>query len=105
MRLLINLLILAAAPGIAGKMERSLPLFFLPNTGQLDSSIRYAVETPELRAGFTRTGATFQIHGTNIRISFPGANHGVSLDAAEPLDARASLFYGSDPRQWRTAVP
>jgi hypothetical protein len=110
MRLLSSLLILAVAPELAGKklagtMERSLPLFFIPNAGHLDPSIRYSVETSDLHAGFSRTDAIFQVQGTNICITFPGANANAVLEAAEPLAARVNLFYGDDPREWRTDVP
>src|SRR5258706_15235318 len=105
MQCLQFLLPLAAAPGFAGQTERSLPLFFLPNTGALDPAIRYVVETPQLRAGFSASGATFLVHGEQLRVRYPGANPRVSLEPAEPLAARANLFLGNDQRRWKTGVP
>ena len=53
MRHTIPLLLLAVAPGFttfAANQERSLPIFFIPNTGQADSPIRYTVQTREMSA-------------------------------------------------------
>jgi len=46
MRALIGILLLAVAPGLA-ETGRSLPMFFFPNIGQVNSSIRFIAETPE----------------------------------------------------------
>jgi hypothetical protein len=88
MRLQSGLLLLIAASGLAGQTERSLPVFFYPNIGQTDSSIRYLVDTPELRARFASDTATFRVHGAEIRVRFAGSNPAVAIEAAEPL-ARA----------------
>jgi hypothetical protein len=102
---LTGLLLLAAAPGFAGQTERSLPLFFLPNPGSFDPAIRYVVETPELRAGFSVKGATFLIHQQQVSVSFPGASPTVVLEAAEPQAGHANFFFGADASQWKTGVP
>src|SRR5258708_24368773 len=101
----MGLLLLAAAPGFAGQPERSLPLFFLPNTGQADHEIRYLGDTPELRAGFAADSATFRMHEAVVRVRFAGANPDVLLAPAEPLAGRANMLLGDDPRRWRTDIP
>ena len=105
MQLHSGLLLLAAVSGFAGQTERSLPVFFYPNIGQTDESIRYLVDAPELRARFTADAATFRVHGAEIRVHFAGANSAVAIEAAEPLAARVNLFLGADPRQWRPDLP
>ncbi|HEV8144853.1 MAG TPA: SBBP repeat-containing protein [Bryobacteraceae bacterium] len=105
MRLQCVLLLLAVASGLAGQTERSLPVFFYPNIGQTDASIRYLVDTPELRAGFMANAATFRVHGAEVRVRFAGANPMVAIEAGEPLAARVNLFLGGDPRHWKPDLP
>ena len=108
MRVTIALLLLAAAPGftiLAASPERSLPLFFIPNTGQTDPSIRYIAQTPELRAGFALDSAVFQIHGARLRVHFAGASPNVSLEGTDAMTARANFLIGDDPAAWHTDVP
>ena len=71
--------------------ERSLPIFFIPNAGQTDPAIRYIAQTPELRAGFALDSAVFQIHGTQLRVRFAGANP-ERLDRGRGRDGRARQF-------------
>jgi hypothetical protein len=105
MRPAIGLLLLAVAPGFAAGAERSLPLFFFPNTGQVDPSIRYVVETPDLRAGFQTDGVLFQIHRMNLRVRFAGANARVAMEAQEPMPGKANFLIGNRSEDWKTGVP
>ena len=105
MRFQYVLLLLTAASGLAGQKERSLPVFFYPNIGQTDASIRYLVDGPDLRARFTADAATFRVHGAEVRVRFAGANPAVEIEAAEPSAARVNLFLGGDPRQWKPDLP
>src|SRR5512146_30504 len=105
MRSTFTLLLLAAAPGfttLAATQERSLPIFFIPNSGQTDAAIRYIAQTPELRAGFAVDSAAFQVDGTQIRVRFAGANPDVSLEGIDAMAARANFLIGDDPAAWRT---
>ena len=105
MRPAIGLLLLAVAPGFAAGAERSLPLFFFANTGQTDPSIRYVVETPDLRAGFQTDGVLFQIHRMNLRVRFAGANRRVAMEAQEPTPGKANFLIGDRSEDWKTGVP
>jgi hypothetical protein len=101
----IGLLLLAAMPGLAAQAERALPLFFFPNIGQTDSSIRFVAETPDLRAGFQRDAAILQIPGMNVRVHFVGASPDVVLEAGEPMPGKANFLVGDRPDNWKTGVP
>ncbi len=108
MRHTIPLLLLAAAPGftaLAANQERSLPIFFIPNSGQTDPSIRYIVQTREMSAGFAVDSAVFQIRGTQLRVRFAGASSGAVLEGLDAMAARANFLIGEDPATWRTGVP
>ena len=108
MRPTTSLLLLAVAPGFAifaANPPRSLPIFFVPNSGQTDPAIRYIAQTPELRAGFARDTAVFQVHGTQLRVRFAGANPDVAIDGLEAMDARVNFLLGDDPGNWHANLP
>lgn len=99
MRLILAALFLAAVPGFSA----SLPLFFFPNTGQTDSSVRYLVQTPDLSARFRTDSATFQVQGQHVAVRFVGANPDVVVKGASRLDAKINFFLGTS--DWKTDVP
>src|SRR5512147_1520131 len=105
----IALLLLASIPGFlpayAANPERSLPIFFLPNAGQADPSIRYIAVTPELRAGFSPDSVVFQIQGTAVRVRFAGADKNVNIQGLDPLGGRVNFLIGDDPAAWHTNLP
>jgi len=103
MRLIIGLF-LAVTPGFAAAQpDRSLPLFFFPNTGQADSSVQYIVQTPDLSARFRRDSAIFQVHQEHTTVRFVGANPGVSIAGLDVLPAKINFFLGNSG--WKTDVP
>lgn len=102
MRLTIAL-VLAAVPGFSAAMpERSLPLFFFPNTGQTDASVQYIVQTPNLSARFRRDSAILQAHGRQLTVRFGGASANVAIHGLEPLAAKVNFFLGN--ADWKTDV-
>ena len=104
-RFAFSVMCLVVVPGFCATMENALPLFFVQNTGMVDASVRYILETPEMTAAFAGDSATFRMHGERVRVRFDGANRGAALEGIEPLAARANFFIGRDPREWRTGLP
>jgi beta-propeller repeat-containing protein len=110
MRSLMGLLLLAAAPGFAAQREGSLPVFFFPNAGETDPSIRFMAETPELHAGFRADSAVFQIQGGDTLfhtqvVRFAGANPHATIEGAGVLAGKANFFLGQDADRWKTGLP
>jgi hypothetical protein len=115
MRFTIALLLLAAVPEFAGpetkkpsdgaEPGRPLPLFFIPNAGQMGATIRYAVQTPELQAGFGADFAVFQVRSTRFEVRFGGANANVQPGGEELLEGRANFLTGDQASQWKTGLP
>ena len=104
MRFTLATLVLAVVPGFsANQPDRPLPLFFFPNTGQADSSVRYIVQTPDLSAGFRPGDAIFHVHGQQLGVRFLGANPAVSIAGSGPLAAKVNFFLGTG--DWKTDVP
>jgi hypothetical protein len=102
MRTATSLALLAAlgvSPAPAAIEPPSLPLFFVPNAGQAHPAVRFLVQTPGLRAGFTPNGVVFQAHGKRLSVRFPGSNPAPALPAGRPLPGRANFIRGSH-RTW-----
>jgi hypothetical protein len=104
MQTFIGMLLLAIAPGIA-ETGRSVPLFFFPNVGQADSSIRFIAETPAFRVAFQSDSVTFGIHGAPINVHFAGANAGVTIEGSEPLPGKANFLIGRSSKVWKQGIP
>ena len=106
MRYSIGLMLLAAAPVFAQqRQERSCPVFFLPNLGQVDGAVRFMVDTPELRAGFTSDSAILQLGHSTLRVRFAGANPAAAIEGGELLSGRANFLVGDRPQDWKTDLP
>ncbi|GEM_PF-2444178 len=50
-------------------------------------------------------GERGEIHGVNLKLSFPGTNPHPRLEPFNRLDTVVSYFIGNDPEKWRTNVP
>lgn len=99
------LLMIAVQSSVAAADGNSIPAFFFGNAGQVNSEIRFIVNTPELRAGFAKDSVTFQIHGNRTRLRFRGANSQVVLKAAGQMAGTVNFLLGSRPSEWRTMAP
>lgn len=100
-----RLLVFLILTGLAWAENAALPLAFIPNAGQVDPSIRFLVQAPEVRAAFSRDSADFQIAGIKMRLRFIDSNPDVDLEGSGPLAGRANFLIGSDPDGWRTDLP
>src|SRR5579862_7704598 len=105
MRSKIVLLILAALPGCAAQLERSFPIFFFPNSGQVNPAIRYIAQSSELQAAFLPDSALFQGAGTCTEVHFRGANPEVEIAGAEQMPAQVNFFLDRNAGGWKTGVP
>lgn len=116
-------MLLAAAGAVQGRPERALaatgefrssPVMFVENAGQWDGRARF-----QLWGGATATWLTDdaiwltvveqepdgEAHAANLKLSFAGASPNLRLEPFDRLDTTISYFSGSDPDQWRAAVP
>jgi len=106
MRSTILLLLLAIGfTTLAADTKHALPIFFIPNAGQTDPAIRYIAQTREMMAGFALDSVVFQIHETQLRVHFAGANPSVSIEGVGAMAARANYLIGNDPAAWHTSLP
>jgi hypothetical protein len=106
MRYKIALLLLTTGfTTLAADTDHSLPLFFIPNAGQMDLSIRYVAQTREMLAGFGVDSAVFQIRENRIRVHFAGANPNVNVEGLDAMAARANFLIGNNPAAWHADLP
>lgn len=81
----------------------AMPLSFMPNAGQVDGSILYLADGPEVRAAFLADGVVLQRGGQRIEMRFVGAVNAAVTGEGSP-HARANFFVGERAR-WRTELP
>jgi hypothetical protein len=91
----------------------ALPLSFIPNTGQVDSSVAYSVAgyrstlyfTPGAVVIAAREGEGDEAVTHVIRQSFSGSEASPVIEGADQLPGVANYFIGNDPSKWQTNVP
>jgi len=97
----------------AAKVLRSAPIMFIGNVGQFPDGARFQVRGGPATMWLAEDAIWFTIveredeplRGVNLKLSFPGANSHPRLEPFDRLDTVVSYFTGSDPAQWRPAVP
>ena len=99
------LLLLAVTPILFAEAPASLPLFFIPNHGQMASGVRFAIQTPELSAGFTTHGVVFKRGGGEVHLNFQGAHTNPIVSGQDELPGRANFLLGDDAREWKKDLP
>ncbi len=91
-----------------------LPLYFIPNQGQVDQAARFYARTSRYTLWITRQGLVFDsirkdagaIRATGVsRLVFVGANPNTEIVTLEDDGYRINYFTGNDPGKWRTAIP
>jgi hypothetical protein len=92
--LVLSILGVLETQSLALTHSPGVPLFFVKNIGQTNPSIRYYVDAPELRAGFTTDSVVFQKHGQQIRMRFADANPNVTIKGNDLMSGRANFLLG-----------
>ena len=120
----------AAVQGIAG--YGNIPLFFIPNQGQMDAAVHYAIQGKDKTLYFTSNGLTLVLterpgtppaHGKGllqeidpgkadpkaerkrwaVKLDFVGARKGVRPESLEQAGTVVSYFKGK-PREWKAGL-
>ena len=105
-----------------------LPLSFVENKGQLDTTVKYVLRGPQGSVFFTPTEVVFEIferktpqptksgiarpeideagerRGVIVRLSFPGANPDHVVEGRKVLPGKVNILRGTDPTQWQTDI-
>ncbi|MCP5048124.1 MAG: hypothetical protein GY940_13210, partial [bacterium] len=91
----------------------NIPLYFIPNQGQVNGKVRFYAKTPGYSLWATRGGLAFSrlykkndgFYNDVSRLVFIGANRKPGMTAEGITDHRVSYFRGNDPDQWKTGIP
>lgn len=85
-----------------------LPLSFVPNRGQSDSSVRYSAQAGGFAVQFTHTAARLAFTGRDrghlLELRFIGANAAPALIGRGRADGQVSYLIGSDPARWHAGL-
>jgi hypothetical protein len=82
-----------------------LPLFFIPNQGQVDERVGYYTQSGGQSLWFTADGVTMGLPEATLRLEFLDAKPSVRLEGGNRLPGVVNYFIGNDPAQWRTSIP
>ena len=118
-----------SSPAATARLSQtSLPLSFIENKGQLDAAVKYVLRGPRGSVFFTPTEVVFEVfrHSTIetephvpeqaapeksaqrrsvvVRVSFPGAQHEVTVEGRRELPGKVNVLRGSDPTKWHTDI-
>ena len=119
--MIVALVVPSQLPFVARAL-RSAPVMFIENVGQFPDGARFQVWGGPATVWLAEDAVWFTIvergpidteaeredeplRGVNLKLSFPGANPHPRLQPFDRLDTVVSYFTGSDPDQWRSAVP
>ena len=87
-----------------------MPLYFVPNKGQMDAHVAYYVQGKDKSLYFSPEGVTFLLasskssEGWAVKLGFSGANPSVQPIGQEETGAAISYFKGKK-EDWRTGLP
>ncbi len=91
---------------------KTLPLYFIPNQGQVDAKAGFYARTPRYTLWLTKDALIFDSIGGSsdqtrsvTRLTFPGANKNPTLIAQQPTKHRVNYLKGNDPSEWKTGIP
>ena len=101
--LLLALLANGAALTAAGPVS-TVPLFFVPDSGQAPSSAGFLAKGSGLNASFTPDGVSFRLGETTVRMEFEDANPRRRLEGEERLPGRVNFLRG-ERSEWRVGIP
>jgi hypothetical protein len=88
-----------------------IPLYFIPNKGQVDGKARFYAKTSRYTLWMTNEGLVFDTpHSTQSferdvsRLIFTNANKNPGMVPVELTQHRVNYIIGNDSRQWRTNI-
>jgi Calx-beta domain/Beta-propeller repeat len=85
----------------------NLPLTFEPNTGQIDSHVKFLARGPgsELMLQSSEVILRLAPSGSLLTCTFIGANPAAVPSGVDPLPGHRNYLLGNDPSKWRRDVP
>ncbi|MCP5045809.1 MAG: hypothetical protein GY940_01455 [bacterium] len=78
-----------------------VPLYFIPNHGQVDQAVRFYAQTPDYNLWVTDNELVFD----TARLSFLNANKNTKIIPIKETNHRVNYFKGKNPAQWQRNIP
>jgi hypothetical protein len=82
--------------------HKSLPLYFIPNKGQMPSEALFCVKSQNISVWFTKDGFVFD---DNSRLFFLKAKKNVRITPAHETEHKVSYISGNKNSRWVTQIP
>ena len=87
-----------------------MPISFVPNVGQTDTSVDFVAQGTGYALFLTQTGAVFSFgdSGNNeavLKLELVGSNPAPAVEGQDKLAGRVNYLLGADPSQWHTNLP
>jgi hypothetical protein len=90
-------------PRVQGKSYGNIPLYFIPNKGQVNSQAKFYARTGAGIMWLTEKGLTFDHGGSQL--VFLNAREKIQVMPADRSSHRVNIIKGRDPSRWRTGIP
>jgi PKD repeat protein len=86
---------------------QTLPLSFIPNTGQFESSVKFFVKGSDYNLYLLpdRVVVTSYTSGVSVESSIVGSDSHVAVSGVDPQTGRVNFIKGNQPSKWRTNIP
>lgn len=85
-----------------------LPLYFIPNKGQVNEHVRFYVKTSGYSMWMTDDGMVFDIIGKKGRdiskVTFLNSNKKPEISPVKRTTHKVNYFIGNDPNKWKTGI-
>ena len=106
---LCHFLFVAAIAGPAARPNVTVPVFFEPNVGQTDASVKYLGRGRNATLWLTEAGPVLGVQAKPatgyVKLRFEGARRAPAMEPELPQDGVSNYFLGSDPAKWHANVP
>jgi hypothetical protein len=90
----------------AEKAFGGLPLYFEPNAGQFDNSVKFQARGAVAAIELTNSGiAVREKNAEAIHMQFVGCNHDAEVVGLNRLPGKSNYLIGPDSKNWQTGVP
>jgi hypothetical protein len=94
-------------------LSAQIPLYFIPNQGQMDPRVKFYSRRGDYSFWFTPQGVILNLHpektgasqGSVVQLTPLGLQPQAQLTPLEPLAGKVNYFIGNDPGKWRTNIP
>ena len=101
----------ARRPAVRSLSRSSLPLVFEENVGQADKRVRFLVRRPDYNLFLTQTGMVAVMAAETeappsmaLHMQLVGASADADVSGEDTLAAKANVFFGGKPADWKKGV-